>query len=264
MQAFWVRANAGGGTLSLDNTMRSHSATANLLKAPSATKVAQQLLRLQVSNGTNSDEAVVYFNANASDGYDAYDSPKMMNANASIPEIYTIAGSEQLVINGLNRVMPNEELPLGFNTGASNSFTIKATEISNFDAGTQIILKDNVLMTEQELTDSTAYSFTSDATSSATRFSIVFKSGAVTTGLNKAGDTNITVYRNANNLITINCNGNMSSDASVSVYNAIGQKLATKQITSTCTVIEKSFTSGVYLVTVNNGGKSFTNRVIIK
>jgi hypothetical protein len=264
MQAFWVRANAGGGTLSFDNTMRSHSVTSNPLKARSATKVAQQLVRLQVSNGTNSDEAVIYFNANASNGYDAYDSPKMTNANTAIPEIYTMGGTEKLVINGLNSVAPNEVLPLGFTTGESNSFTIKATQFSSFDGDTKVYLKDNLLNTELELAEGTEYSFSSDIASTSTRFSVVFKSAGIATGLdNTNGNQVALIYKNANNQITVNCKDDICSDAFVSVYNELGQKLYSKQITSSNTIIGTAFAKGVCVITVNNGGQRITKKIVL-
>jgi hypothetical protein len=262
MQAFWVRVSgAGSGTLAFDNSMLSHSATSNLLKAPSATAATQQVLRLQVSNGINNDEAIVFFNENAANGFDAYDSPKMTNANAAIPEIYTIAGNEKLVINGLTTVIPNEELALGFTTGQSNTFSIKATEFSNFSADTKVYLRDNLLNTEQELTSGSEYSFSSDIASTSTRFSVIFKSAGVTTGINSA-DVRNGIYKNANNQIIINYN-TISADASVSVYNSIGQKMQTKRLTSTNTQIGTGLPSGVYMVTVNNAGKSITAKVIL-
>ncbi|MDD4993192.1 MAG: DUF1533 domain-containing protein [Paludibacter sp.] len=262
MQAFWVRVSgAGSGTLAFDNSMRSHSATTNLLKAPAATAATQQVLRLLVSNGTNSDEAIVFFNENAKNDFDEYDSPKMTNANVAIPEIYTIAGGEKLVINGLTSVSPNEELTLGFTTGQSNTFSIKATEFSNFSADTKVYLRDNLLNTEQELTTGAEYSFSSDIASTSTRFSVIFKSAGVTTGINNA-DIRNGIYKNANNQIVINCN-TISADASVSVYNAIGQKVQTRRLTSTNTQIGTGLPSGVYMVTVNNAGKSVTAKVIL-
>ena len=182
MQAFWVRVKAPVlshdtiGTLTFDNTMRLHAnSTTNLLKAPAAKNSPQQVLRLQVSNGINSDEAIVLFNPNASSGLDDYDSQKMTNGNAAIPEIYTTTGNEQLVINGLNNTDINSELPVGFTTGEANTFTLKATELTNFDAGTQVILKDNMLNTQQDLTEGVAYSFTSDVATNSKTFQSGFQ-----------------------------------------------------------------------------------------
>jgi len=265
MQAFWVKVTTGNttGSVNFTNSMRlaqDATLTTNLLKAPSV--ATQQLVRLQVSNGTNSDETVIAFNANATDGFDTFDSPKMSNSNVAIPEIYTLAGTEKVAINGMKNMAT---MPLGFTTGEFNSFSIKATEISNFDADTRVILKDNLLNTELELNDGSAYSFTSDVVSSTTRFSIVFKTVSITTGIdnNFAGDLNVNIFKNANGLITVNSNDIVGKEGIVTVSNAIGQKLVNTATTGTRTVINKTFSSGVYFVTLNVAGNNITKKVII-
>jgi len=262
MQAFWVRAKTSG-TLNLDSKMTCSHQSSNPLKAPAVKNSDRQRLRLEVSNGTSTDETLVYFDAAAANGYDAYDSPKYSDSNAAV-QIYTSAGTEQLVINGMNNIPYDTELPLGFTTGQSNAFSIKATEFSNFDASTKVYLKDNLLVTEQELTDGTAYTFTSDVASTISRFSVVFKAAGIATGIHAAaGDPTTLIYKNANNQIAFHCKGELSSDAFITVYNAQGQKLETKQITSTTTVIYKAFTPGVYVVTVNNGGENIIRKIIL-
>ena len=262
MQAFWVRVDVGqtSGTLGFTNTMRSHADVSNnSFKAPAA--ITQPLLRLQVSNGTNSDQAVVYFNDNASNGYDMFDSPKMMNENVSIPEIYTLAGSEQLAINGLNCVTSNQELPLGFTTGQSNTFSIKATETANF-TGMNIYLRDNLLNTETELTNGGLYTFTSDATNTSSRFTIIFRSASIATGINPNANNGVWISTNANGQLVIN--GSITRETSIAVYNELGQKLVSKKLISATKTLENQFVPGVYMVSVTNAGKSMTTRVIIK
>ena len=267
-QAFWVRVLTGQptGTLSLTNAMRTHQdVTTNRLKTRSSAGSSQQVLRLQVSNGINSDEAIVLFNPKASDEYDAYDSGKMSNNNEVIPEIYTIAGTEKLVINGLNSVYTNEEVPLGFTTGEDNSFTIQATEISNFDNNTKIVLRDKLLNTEKELKIGNAYSFSSEKADTPERFSIVFKSTSVTTGIGNtdaSGSESIFIYKNQDGQITVN-RKDAIGEGTVTVCNAIGQVLTNVSTTGTITVVEKRFIPGVYLVKVTLAGKNTTKRVII-
>jgi len=176
MQAFWVRALPGGGSLTFDNNMRSHqdqSVKTNRLKIP--TQANQLLLRLQVSNGVTKDETIVLFNLNATNDYDDYDSPKMSNSNSSIAEIYTIINQEKIVINGLNSVVDNSEVSLGFTTGESNSFVIRATEINNFDNDMQILLRDNELNIETNLIATRSYTFSSNPVTDSKRFSLLFK-----------------------------------------------------------------------------------------
>jgi hypothetical protein len=266
MQAFWVLANIDG-TVTLRNSMRSHGdGSANMLKVKAANNSVQPILRLEVQNlaNSNSDEAVVYFNANASNGYDAYDSPKMSNANAAIPEIYTVVGNQDLVINGMNGIPSDTELPLGFTTGQSNTFTLKATQISNFDADAKIILKDNLLNTQQELAVGSAYTFSSDAVNTTNRFSLIFKTTAVSTGLQTNNeDDAVAVYRNANGQLVVNLATGIIGQGNVSVYNAVGQKLESKALLTSTTVLNETFTSGVYLIAVSANGKNTTKKVVI-
>ncbi|MDD3319851.1 MAG: T9SS type A sorting domain-containing protein [Paludibacter sp.] len=273
MQAFWVRVAAGqtDATLNFTNNLRSHSKTAietgtvatTPLKVSSVNKDIQKLLRLRVSNGTTNDEAIVVFNPNASNELDIYDSKKRSNNNAAIPEIYTYLDSTKLTINGLKSIESVNEIPLGFTTGQSGSFSIKASKVTNFDVGTQIILKDKLLGIEQDITNGTDYVYTSEVVSTNSRFSLIFKTASSTTALNNTeGDQVILIYKNANNQISVKCIGDIE-DAFLSIYNALGQKLMTKDITSTTTVISSIFTSGVYVVNVNNAGKSVTRKLIL-
>jgi len=224
-----------------------------------------QRLRLQVSNGTHSDETVIYTHPNATNGYDIYDSSKRSNANVAIPEIYTTSGTEQLAINGLNSVTPNLEIPLGFTPGAMNNFSIKASEVSNFAQGMRIFLIDNLTNTLQDLTDGTAYLFSSDATATVNRFSVIFRTSSGTTSINNNIDSNnsIFAFKNANNQIVVNISSEIVGNASVSVYNAVGQKLESKQLTNVVSVLDNSYSSGIYLVSVISNGKKTTCKVVI-
>ena len=268
MQAFWIRVNADGDIASLKfvNSARAHqdqSIATNRLRAPKVNTA--QIVRLQVSNGINNDEALIVADPNALDGFDNYDSQKMTNANVNIPEIFTLAGSEELVINRMNNLSGNKELPLGFRPGKTCNFTIEATEVSNFSNDMKVMLLDKLTGIEQELAVGSPYSFSSDATATNNRFSVLFKSPSVTTGLNNAtNNQNVLVYRNLNNQITVICNQGIDDQSSVSVYNAVGQKLSNQKLAKTSTEINQALTAGVYVVTVHNGGQTVTKKVIIK
>ena len=265
MQAFWVRVNSGGGTLSFSNAMRAHAdVSTNMLKVKSSTQNTQQVLRLQVSNGTNSDETVVLFNPNASNLLDNYDSPKMSNTNKVIPELFTTIDNNELVINGLNSTETVSELPLGFRTGETNNFTIKAIQVSNFAPDMHIILRDIDQKTEQDITNGTAYSFSSSETSSAGRFAVIFKSNSTTTGLHNNALSNVAVYRNANNQILISCPEALIGNSSVTVFNAIGQTLLGSLVNSTKTVVGNNLTPGVYVVVFKSEAETVSRKVVIE
>jgi autotransporter-associated beta strand protein len=261
MQAFWVRTAADGNVLTLNKDMRAHAPASNkLLKAPSAINAAMPLVRLQVSNGANTDEAVIYFSANASNERDAYDAPKMSNENAAIPEIYTTLGTEQMVINGMKTIPMDQEIGLGFAAGDATSFSLKANEVRNLPKDVKLILKDNVTNAETDVTDGvTTYAFTPLATSG-TRFSVIFRSAGAVTGLNSQDDNMLLAYSTHKNQITLVNNDVKSIGSTASVYNAVGQKLMSKQLIGSITLLDGNFTPGVYVVKVNNISK----KVIVK
>jgi hypothetical protein len=187
----------------------------------------------------------------------------MNNDNAAIPEIYTLAGTQELVINHLSDFATNKQIALGFRPGTISNFSIVANEINNVDAQTKIILIDKQQNNaEFDLTDGTAYTFSADATPTADRFEIAFRAPGVSTNLSNANNFNMIVYSNANNQITINRNSDVK--AMVTVCNALGQKLVSMPTTGTTTVIQKSLGAGVYFVSLTAEGNESTQKVIIK
>lgn len=258
MQAFWVRVvNEGTGSIAVNNNMRSHKdASGNILKAPKQQN--QLLVRLQVSNGVNNDEAVIYFNANASDSFDRYDAQKRSNDNPAIPEIFTQAGNEKLVINGMNKIPFNTEIPVGFTSGTAGEFTLSVVELSSFETGTRIVLKDKQKPeSEFDLTGGISYQFSSPAVAFSTdRFSLIFRTSGSTTNVEKPALQNIQVYLSADQQITINA----PEKSIYSVYNGSGQIIENGIIHTQNQLTNIKPAAGVYVVKVNN----VTNRLIVK
>jgi hypothetical protein len=258
MQAFWVRAVAGvSNPIVVTNAMRAHAPVSDkLLKAPAAKNASRTLVRLQVSNGVNTDEAVIYVSENALNELDSYDAPKMSNGSSNIPEIYTTLNSERMVINALNSIPKDTPIALGFVPGTATSFSIKANEISNMPSDLKVILKDNVTLAETDLTDGvSAYTFNPEASSN-DRFSVIFRSAGVSTSVEKATKLNAQVFVNANNQITIIA----PEKSKYSIYNAMGQLIENGIINTKHETLNTKLNTGVYVVKVNNQ----STRVIVK
>ncbi len=257
-QAFWVKAIVAG-TLTLNSDLTKSHQTGNALKAPAVKNTDRKLLRLEVSNGTAVDEALVYFDSEALNIFDTYDSPKMFNNSSSVPDIYTVVGNEKLVINGLNQVENNMEMVLGFNSLINGNFSFKTTEMTNFDANTKVYLRDKVANTETELLAATEYSFASDiTTNNETRFSLVFKAPSVTTAVeNKLMNTSVFVNA-ANETVII-----APENTQYSVYNSVGQSL-TNGITKIDRTVVNTEKAGIYIVKLANQGLSNSYRLIVR
>lgn len=268
LQSFWVEvigvtSPGSEGSISFNNTNRSHQIQpANKLKVPGVSD-NQQLLRLKVSNGIGSDETVVLFNENALDTYDFWDSHKMFTG--VVPEIYTVTGDHKLAINGLKSVETNNVFPLGFRAGTANNYTLSLTELRNFVSGTVITLIDNgtLPVAETDLTTG-SYSFNSNVADNTSRFTVIIKApGTVTEVMNPEKGSRF-VYSNVNRQVTIVCNEKMNKNSVAIVLNSLGQQICSKTLTGTVTVIESRLAPGIYHIKLNNGSKTTTEKLIIK
>jgi len=206
-------------------------------------------VRLQLINGTQRDELLIYQDAGASNDYDSYDSPKMMNNSTTVPDLYSIAGDEQLVINGLNAITENMELPLGFSLKSAAALTIKATELNNLPEGRNVYLLDKTANTQTLLTTETDYSFTTtEATiNNESRFSLVFKSPGITTVNNASEFNKMAVFVNAQNELVIIAPEN----STYAIYTMVGEQVKTGRVTDNAVRVN-TVSKGVYLVKVNN------------
>jgi len=258
-QAFWVRVKSGIASTAMNftNSMRSHrDDNGNLMKAPK--RDVSMSFRLQLINGSESDEMLVYQDAAASNNYDTYDSPKMLNNSGIVPDLYSKANDERLVINGLNIIGDNTELPLGFSLNAAATLKFKATELNNLPEGAKVFLRDNQENIETELTPGTEYVFsiTTATLNNESRFSLIFKVTNVSNRtINTAGEQ-ISVFVNTQNKITIIAKPN----SNYTIYNALGQLIENGNLNAKHETRNNNFAAGVYLVKVNNQ----STRVIVK
>ncbi|MBP1676508.1 MAG: hypothetical protein H6Q20_1067, partial [Bacteroidetes bacterium] len=267
MQAFWVRVESGNatGTIGFENAARTHKDIAgNILKAPAATN--RQIIRLTVSNGENTDETLIYTNSNATSGIDKYDSPKMMNATAEVPDLYTIVGTEKLVINGLNTLPLDTPIPLGLAPGKAGAFSISANELTNIDSNTTtVILRDAQENVNFDLSTGQAYAFATDGTATENRFSLILRTKNGTTGIDlHPQNQGIKVYVNENNLLHVQLADEVEPNTLIQMYNVAGQQLYTiKPLTSAYTLSSR-LQSGVYMVKIQHAGSIFTYKLVVK
>ena len=258
MQSVWVRVKTDGllGQLIFNNTMRSHQTT-KVLKADDS---ENETIHLQVSNGVNSDETVVMFNENAENGFDDFDSPKMFVNNIDVPELYTLAGNEKLVINGLKSMDYTKTIPLGFKTAKAGLFTVSVSEISGFD-GIPVILEDKQLNKTQDLIENSNYSFNSDSVNNANRFKLHFKSNNEQTG-SKIEQSEIRIYSLGHNAI-IKTSDDLNTGF-IEVYNLLGQNITNETLKGNTTIVELPSTTQTYFIKVTTQKKVQTQKIIIE
>lgn len=263
MQSFWVRIkpNVASTNLVFNNAMRSHiDNSGNRFRAPQNTP----LIRLEISNGTTTDQTVLYAHANASDALDSFDTHKMLNNSASVPDIYSMVGTQKMVINGMSTLPLNVEMPLGIMVKEAGNFSIRASEVRAIDADIVLIDKLNS-NAEWLLNGADEYQFASAATTHAERFAIVLRAPGTTTGKNPNNllSTQTMVFVDAFKNINISCSMAVNKNANVAIYNSVGQKLTQQKLEngSACIAVNHN---GVYLVEITVDGATTTKRVIAK
>lgn len=258
MQAFWVRTTVDGSTLTVNNSMRSHgNGSANLLKAPSM-QSDRKIIRLQLSNKVGYDETVLYSDANATSQFDKFDSPKMSGAENGVPQIYTLVDGEKMVINGMNSIPENIEIPL--NITGNSELKIKATEMSNLGENAVVWLIDKISNQTFDLSNGSEYVFDNSGTDSSTnRLSLIYRTNNTVTSYNTLNRDNIFVYSQNGNIIV----DGYSSDIQVFVYNSIGKIIFNKKFSSKNAVIEKEFAPGIYLIKTIYDGRELNRRIIL-
>jgi surface protein len=252
-QAFWVRVPNDGqtGSLSFDNSMRSHGTLAGIYK----TEAEEGTIRMTLSNGTLSDESIVLFNAVAEDGYDDFDSQKFWAA-ASIPQLYTTVGTDSLVINGLYSTATNPVVDLGVKLPTAGEYTFDATSIT---LNENVHLEDRDLGIFQNLNSEPTYAFTSSVAGNIpTRFALHF--GMSVTGVEDAG-SNVGIYSSGKHVIVL-LSG--MSAGTIDVFDMAGRMVHTRHIKLERTTIDLSTASGIYLVRVETANGTVTRKISIQ
>ncbi len=256
MQGFWVRLRStddpilpvasGTHQFNFTNAMGKHTVSGQPFRAPQASE--KQLMRLQVTNGTEKDETVILFSEAATSDWN---SSKPMNPGLNI---YTVKDGENLALNSRTAIEYDVETPVGVKA-ASGEYTFSAIKYENFGTDKAFLL-DKVTNVNVDLTSESYTVNFAEAYEGTDRFAVVFPRSGVITGLEGAETTGFFAFAN-NNRITV------SSDAQtgmIYVFNAVGQQVAAEAISGKLTTVNTALPAGVYVVKLNN----LTTKVVVK
>jgi len=243
-QGFFVNAT-GNGALALDNSMRVHG-TAQYYKSD-----VNNIVRLVASANDFTDETVIRFLDDANAGFDKqFDAKKLLSGGTEVPSIYTHAGSD---IISINSQPATTDVPMAFTCAVSGTYTIEATETSEF---TEVTLIDNVTGEETDLLTS-SYTFDYTAGENADRFVVHF--GALGTIENNFD--NVSIWSNENNIYV---NVPMVTSGEIVVVNMMGQEIIRTDIATGTNVIPVNDVNSYYIVKVVGSEAVKTGKVYIK
>ncbi|MBF9221551.1 M36 family metallopeptidase [Hymenobacter ruricola] len=184
-KAFFVRVTPGqtSGTLAFKNAHRvtSFAAPVPVFQRPADARPAAHLTLRAAAGSAPTDDAFVYFDGAATDGFDAaYDAEKLANPSG-LNLSSSGTATPRLCVNGLAPLTATQRVvPLAVGVPAAGSYTLNAAELRNLGS-TPTYLRDLQTGAVVDLAQQPSYSFTvSNAAALITgRFELVFSPQAV-------------------------------------------------------------------------------------
>jgi hypothetical protein len=219
-------------------------------------------------NETPNDGLIVEFGSALSNDLDEYDAEKMTNQDENVA---ILNGTKKLSVERRNLPQVNEVLPL-YNSDYTRTNYTYVVQTEGIEGVTAYLL-DKYTNTSTELqAGETTYNFTvnpDDAASiSENRFDITFGEESLGNKNFTTGD-DVRIYPNpavGNNFFVDVPFG--SNDTAVTIYNALGQKVASSlTVQSDTTLAVKAQTqmaAGIYMIEIAQGQKVITKKLIIK
>ena len=260
-QGFILKRNSVGTTgapVVFNNSIRVNTFTNTFLReaVPSHT----EMIRMQIAGNGYNDEAVVYTQAGAEMQLDGFDAEKMHSEVAEVPSLYTMVGNSPMIVNAQAATTADRVIPMGIKLANNGTFTITATEISNFSNGKKVMLEDRKLRKLIDLSVEPAYTFDAEQGTIESRFVLHVTSGSVNASA-LAG----TVIYSVGNEVNISFPTKESVANQVVIVDALGRVV--KTVDNSAAVQNLNFVvnanTGIYFVKVSGATGDMTKRVHI-
>ncbi|MCX6250262.1 MAG: T9SS type A sorting domain-containing protein, partial [Bacteroidetes bacterium] len=254
-QAFYIKANADGGSITIPQAKRLHSTQTFYKKEEPVT------LSLKLSGDDGYDESVIMFTQGSTVGFDhPFDCQKLWGNDAATEIFSWIDGTVPASIN----VLPDETncpaIPIGIKVGNTGSYSIDVTGMGTFHDDIAIFLEDKLTGAMQNLRTNPGYTFNSSpqTPSDPNRFLVHFSP----TGIGVMSGPSIRIFAIEKNVYV---NISEKTQGTISIYNLLGEKIAEKDIAgNTKNIIPLDVTEGIYIVNIFANEFRKTGKVIIR
>jgi hypothetical protein len=256
-QGFWVRALNASATLTIPTSARVHNGQSfykdtHLFMYP--------IIRMNAIGNGFSDETVLAFLPDATDGFDGYyDLEKFYNVDQS-PQLYSIIGDRSFAYNVMSSEYVDKVVPLGFENTIAGTYQLDVTMIDNFDPAINIYLEDVQNSQVTKLSQGMEINFDHNPLNDPHRFNLHFKDSYF--GEKETSVKSVNIYA-FDDVVYLEFPGNELAE--VIIYNMMGQEMVRKESTGNGLFKIKMDTErGFYLVKVQTGNQFVAEKVFIK
>jgi hypothetical protein len=162
----------GPNTVSFNNSHRVAESNTSFYQTPNL----QHQLEIVVNGNGQTDQTVVYFDNNATIGWDlGYDAYKMGNDQGFISLSTGITGATtKLSYNGMPMPTSQTQIPMGMNPAGAGSYTFDFQSIESLPLGMLVYLEDLKTNTIQLLNQNSSYTFEVVSGENQDRFRLIF------------------------------------------------------------------------------------------
>ncbi|MDP4596855.1 MAG: T9SS type A sorting domain-containing protein, partial [Crocinitomicaceae bacterium] len=277
MQSYWVfvTTNNPTGSISYDNQQRSHFQS-GIQGLKSTAQDFPMFLRLNVHQGSFSDQIVVFMKPEASSNFDVFDSEKMFLSG--VPQLYTKVSNKKLVINGMKNNKKHVRIPLVLDIPSAGYYHFSAEEFNTEDG--LILLEDVQEGVVQDLTQNQTYAFfINTAGTIQDRFFLIYNQPNVLIGAQGPSSSWVEAESTSNEGGQILVSSNGRGEVMVSQdFDLTEKSIGTIQITDATgkTVYDVTFsgasyktqleglTAGIYFVKVEIEGKTEIKKIFVQ
>ena len=267
-QGFFVKAKTGSGLVDFTTAMRTTGSSDDFIVGRQASNNVA-LCKLNLSGLSNSALTHIYFIDGTTRGLDSgYDAGSYFS-NAGDFSIFTNLVENNTGLDMAIQTLPYNDfndvvVPLGVNAnqGEQISFALDAT--STLPVNINVYLEDTVANTFT-LLNTGDYTITPSLNLSGVgRFFLHFSS--TTLSVNEMEQNQLLIYAPQSSK-TIVVKGDVQDDTIVTVYDLQGREVLKQALNSsstTHTLDAQSLTTGLYIVTLNNGLQNVTQKIIVE
>jgi hypothetical protein len=176
-----------------------------------------------------------------------------------------ILDDKLMLIQAYNVITDDKVVPLSVKISDSHNYTIKITDLENFDDGQAVYLKDNFTGEYFDLRTNQAYEFSSETGIFNNRFEIVFQAGDALSIEHQEFQNSLIYFNNDTNMLFVK--GLQTDAKQVLVINMLGQTVQEFNQVTTQTLDNgleiSNLTTGTYVVCLKTESTVKTKKIII-
>jgi hypothetical protein len=271
MQGFFVHVSDGvypvTGTLGMNNAIRTTDLTHPFLKSNEEKNTLLFRLSSAFADEPGTlDPMVVYFDENASSGFDHhFDALKLINTDLEVTNLYSLLGDgKKLSINALPEIEDSLiTIPLGLITYRSGEICFRITDFENLYPGMRIYLRDAATGINQDLLRDLEYKIYLEKGEYASRFSIKLLNNAP--DLPKVDLDDVFTASYLHGYLEANIGYLGGHEGVVHLFDMAGHKLLAERVFENSNYkFNPQVSNGIYVVVLLAGNEVMTKKILIK